>query len=101
MPFAMPENRETYRMIVTVEIPEEFTSNLAEAFADPARAVLEAFAAEVYERGVFSLEQVRRLLRLDNRWEAEAVLKAHHVWPGTTLEELEGDLATMLSLRNA
>lgn len=54
-------------------------------------SALEALAAAAYEKDVLSFEQVRRLLGLESRWEAQDVLSSHGVWPGTTLEEVLQD----------
>jgi len=88
------------RMIVTLEIPDELTSDLKLKFGNLGSAALEALAAEAYEKDALSLEQVRRLLDLPSRWEAQAVLERHGVWPGQTVEDLVADLDALESLRS-
>ena len=56
---------------------------------------MEALAAEAYEQDVLSLEQVRRLLGLESRWDVQAVLARHKVWPGSTVQDVQSDLATL------
>jgi hypothetical protein len=84
-------------MKMVLEIPDEISAELARGLADPARAALEALAAAAYGRGVLSLEQVRRLLELDSRWDAQEVLSAHGAWPGMTVNDLDADLETLRS----
>ncbi|MCF7676357.1 MAG: UPF0175 family protein [Akkermansiaceae bacterium] len=84
-------------MKMVLEIPDEISAELARGLDNPARAALEALAATAYGRGVLSLEQVRRLLGLDSRWDAQEVLSAHGAWPGMTVNDLEADLETLRS----
>ena len=88
-------------MQVTWDIPDDLSRELTAKFENLGRAAMEALAAEAYEKDVLSLEQVRRLLDLPSRWEAEAVLKRHRVWPGTTVEDVISDLETLERLRSA
>ncbi len=53
---------------------------------------MEALAAKAYEEGVLSEEQVRRMLELESCWDAREVLSKHGVWPGTTVEDVLGDM---------
>ena len=85
-------------MTVTLTIPDEVSRDLTAGFANPARAALEALAAEAYERDVLSLEQVRHLLGLPSRWEAQEVLSRHGVWPGTTVEDVHSDFDALQNL---
>ena len=84
-------------MKMVLEIPDEISDELARGMANPARAALEALAATAYGRGVLSLEQVRRLLELDSRWDAQEILSAHGTWPGMTVNDLQADLETLRS----
>lgn len=81
-------------MTVTLTIPDELSGELTAKLGHPALAALEALAAEAYEQNVFSLEQVRRLLALESRWQVQAVLSRHGVWPGLTAEDVLKDAAT-------
>jgi hypothetical protein len=86
-------------MKVILEIPDEFVDELSLRMGNPARAALEALASRAYEKGIFSLEQVRRLLSQGSRWEAQQVLTASGVWPGTTVHDFESDMAVLKALR--
>lgn len=78
-------------MEITLQIPDELSGV---QFGDPSRVALEALAAKAYEAGIFSVEQVRRMLDLSSRWEAQELLSRHGVWPGTTVEEILRDAET-------
>jgi hypothetical protein len=78
-------------MILNVNIPDELARDLGEGFEDLGRAALEALAAEAYARDVLSLEQVRKMLGLESRWEAQEVLRRHGVWHGHPAEEILED----------
>jgi predicted HTH domain antitoxin len=82
-------------MNLLLELPDELASA---GIDDPSRIAMEALASKAYENGAFSLEQVRRMLSLPTRWEAQEVLSRHHVWPGTTIEDLSNDLAVLESI---
>ncbi len=45
---------------------------------------LEALAVKAYAAGCMSLEGVRRVLGLSSRWDGEAMLKQHDVWPSVS-----------------
>ena len=62
---------------------------------------MEAVAARAYESGVFSEEQVRRMLGLGSCWEAREVLSRYRVWPGNTAEDVAGDMELLKTLRTA
>jgi hypothetical protein len=85
-------------MQITLEIPDEFS--LA-PFDDPSRIAMEALAARAYQEGVLSEEQVRRMLELESCWDAREVLSKHGVWPGTTVEDVLGDMEMLKNLRTA
>ena len=84
---------------MTVTIPDDLSRELSAKFNNLSQAALEALASEAYENNVLSLEQVRRMLDLPSRWEAQAVLSSHGVWPGTTAEDFRSDLETLIDLR--
>jgi len=88
-------------MILTMNIPDDLSSELNAGFQNLGRAALEALAAEAYEKDVLSLEQIRRLLELESRWEAQDVLSRHGVWPGQSAEEILSDAATSSEFRAA
>jgi len=84
---------------VTLEISETEAETLASKFGDLSLAAKGGLAARAYEQEIFSLEQVRRFMGFDNRWDAQDLLSQHGVWPGYTLEDLENDRETMASFR--
>jgi hypothetical protein len=88
-------------MILTMNIPDELSSELNAGFKNLSRTALEALAAEAYEKDVLSLEQIRRLLELESRWEAQDVLARHGVWPGQSADEILQDASTSSRFRAA
>lgn len=86
-------------MILTVNIPDDLAAELGAGFDNLSRAALEALAAEAYSKDVLSLEQVRRLLELESRWEAQAVLSKHGTWPGHSAEEVLEDAERSANFR--
>lgn len=82
-------------MILTLNIPNDLSEDLHAKFDDLGKTAMEALAAEAYEKDVLSLEQVRRMLNLESSWEAKEVLASHKVWPGTTVQDVQADLATL------
>jgi len=86
-------------MTLTVEIPENVSGELTAKFGNLSRAALEALAAKAYELDCLSLEQVRGMLGLETRWEAQALLSKLSAWPGTTVEDLNSGLGTLAKLR--
>jgi hypothetical protein len=86
-------------MTLTMNIPDDLAAELGAEFQNLGQAALEALAADAYSKEVLSLEQVRRMLELESRWEAEAVLKQHGVWPGHSAEEILNDARTSLEFR--
>lgn len=88
-------------MTLTVNIPDDLAAELGNEFQNLGHAALEALAADAYAKEVLSLEQVRRMLDLGSRWEAQAVLKQHGVWPGHSAEEILQDARSSLEFRNA
>lgn len=81
-------------MTITVELPEDIAAHLASRGEDIPRAVLEAFALNEYVAGHLTHAQLQRVLRLENRMEADAFLKAHGVELEYTEHDLERDRET-------
>ena len=86
-------------MTVTFQLPDRAAATLRNAWDDLSQAALESLAVEGYRSGKLSCAQVGDLLGYKSRWEAEDFLAAHGVWPGSTVEDLESDLATLDRLR--
>ncbi|TAE77087.1 MAG: UPF0175 family protein [Verrucomicrobia bacterium] len=88
-------------MNLTVTIPDDLAAELGAGFQNLGRAVLEALATEAYAKDVLSLDQVRRMLELESRWDAQALLSRHGVWPGQTAEEVMADASRSSEFRHA
>lgn len=81
-------------MTVTLDIPEDLSAELSAKLGNPGRVAIEALAAQAYAAACFSVEQVRRLLRLESKWDAIEVLSRHSVWPGVSADEIVADAST-------
>jgi len=88
-------------MILTVNIPDDLAYALGEGYEDLGCAALEALAAEAYSLDLLSLEQVRRLLGLESRWQAQDVLCRHGVWSGQSAVDILKDAETSAGFRAA
>jgi predicted HTH domain antitoxin len=88
-------------MTVVVEIPDHLAATLNEAWDNLPQATLESLAVEGYRSGKLSAAEAGEMLGHTSRWETEEFLSAHGVWPGTTVEDLASDLATLARLREA
>jgi len=88
-------------MTLTVNIPDDLAVELGAGFKNLGRVALEALAAEAYVKDVLSLEQVRRLLELESRWEAQAALSRLGAWPGQSAEEIVEDARRSFEFRHA
>lgn len=81
-------------MQVTLDLPDDISAALEGRWPDLPRHALEALAVESYRSGALTENQVRRLLRLDTRFQVHALLKAHRVPLHYTEADLESDLTT-------
>jgi hypothetical protein len=81
-------------MQVTVEIPDEFASQLVPPGSDPARLVLENSVAEAYRRRRLTMEQVRQILGFATRMEVDPFLQKYEIYD-YTVEDYESDVATL------
>jgi Uncharacterised protein family (UPF0175) len=86
-------------MRITVEIPDELAQQMAAVGGDPARILLENFAAESYRAGKITMEQIRQLLGFGTRMQVDAFLQEHEVYD-YTVQDLEKDLATLERLES-
>lgn len=86
-------------MVINLNVSGEQEVALREAWgADLDRAALEALVIEGYRTGKFGTAQVRRLLGLASRWDAEAWLADRRVPLNYTLEDLDSDRRTLAEL---
>jgi hypothetical protein len=85
-------------MNVTVEIPDELARRITAAGDSLSRRVLETIALEEYKAERISKAQLRRALGFETRFELDDFLKAHHVGPNVTIEDLRRDMRDLQSL---
>lgn len=85
-------------MRVTIQLPDDISAALGERWDDVPRRSLEAIAVEGYRTGALTEPQVRRLLKLDTRFQVHALLKAHHVPLQYTAADLDDDLRVQREL---
>lgn len=81
-------------MQVTLDLPDDISAALEGRWPDLPRQALEALAVEGYRTGALTEGQVRRLLRLETRFDVHCLLKDHRVPLHYTEADLEDDLAT-------
>ena len=81
-------------MQVTVEIPDQFLSQLVPAGQNAARMLLEESVAGAYRDGRLTMEQVRQLLGFQTRMQTDAFLQRRAVYD-YTVEDLDKDMATL------
>ncbi len=77
-----------------MEIPDQFAAQLVPAGRDAARLLLEESAAGAYRDGRLTMEQVRQLLGLATRMQADTFLQRHAIYD-YTVEDLDKDMATL------
>ena len=66
-------------MPLSVEVPDDVRNILEGRWGDLSRHVRENMALEGYRQGLLTLAQVRRLLDLATRWEAQEFLGQHGI----------------------
>ena len=88
-------------MTLTLHLPDRIAATLQSAWDDLPHAALESLAVEGYRSGRLSCADVGEMLGHTSRWESEDFLAARGVWPGTSVEEFQSDLATLDRLRGA
>jgi predicted HTH domain antitoxin len=59
---------------LSIEVPDDIRSALEGHWDDLSHRLREELAAEGYRQGLLTLAQVRRLLRLESRWQAQEFL---------------------------
>lgn len=86
-------------MRLTLDIPDEFASNVAPSGQDAARAALEAIALEAYREQRLTKEQMRRFLGLSTGYEVDEFLKEHGIYLDLAAEDVERDAAASREFR--
>ena len=66
-------------MPLNIEVPEDVQAALQSRWGDLSAHVRESLAIEGYRQGLLSLAQVRRLLGLATRWDAQQFLSKNGV----------------------
>jgi len=85
-------------MDLTLHIPDDVAERLAASGAELSRRALEAFALEEHKAGRITEAQVQRLLGFATRDELDGFLKAHEVWLGYSVDDLERERAALRRL---
>ncbi len=84
------------------DIPTQAELELRDVFgSDLKRAALEALLIEGYRSGKLSLDQVRRMLGFESRWQTEEWLGARGVPWNYSLEDFDTDRKTLQRLFSA
>lgn len=81
-------------MQVTLDLPDDISAALEGHWPNLPRQALEVLAVDAYRTGVLTEGQVRRLLRLNTRFEVHSLLKEHGVPLRYTEADFEDDLTT-------
>ena len=84
-------------MRLEISIPESLRDSLQRGLPDLNHAAFEGLAAESYRQGALSLAQVREMLGLPSRWEAQEFLSARGAWPSYDETAMESELAPLVS----
>ena len=82
-------------MNLTVTLPDDIATRLAADGADLPRRALEALAAEEYRAGRLTRPDLRLLLGFETGHEIDGFLKAHDIYDGIALDELNRQLETL------
>jgi hypothetical protein len=83
-------------MTLSLNIPDDAAEALVGAWgAGIDRAALEGLVAEGYRSGKFGIAQVRRLLGLESRWDAEEWLGKRGIHLNYTIDDLRADRETL------
>lgn len=85
-------------MQITIDVPDDIAKSLRQKWEDMPRHVLESLVLADYQAHVLTIEQARRLLGYETRFEVHGFLKEHGV-SFYTEKALEDDLATLDRLR--
>lgn len=82
-------------MNLTVRIPDDLAARLSATPGDLERRALEALVAEEYRAGRLDKPDLRRLLGFETGYEIDGFLKAHDIYNGITLDELNRQLKAL------
>ena len=79
-------------MNLTITLPDDLAARLAADGSDLERRALEALAADGYRAGRLNKPDLRRLPGFETGHEIDGFLKAHDIYDGITLGELNRQL---------
>jgi hypothetical protein len=79
-------------MNLTVHIPDDIAQRLCADVATLERRALEALVADEYRAGRLTRPDLRQVLNFQTGHEIDGFLKAHDIYDGITLEELNRQL---------
>ncbi len=86
-------------MIITLHLPEDAEETIRRAWGDQIdRATLEALVIDGYRTGKLGISQVRRLLGLESRWDAQKWLGERGIPLNYSLEDFETDQRNLTKL---
>jgi predicted HTH domain antitoxin len=66
-------------MSLSIEVPDDVRTVLEGRWGDLSRHLRESLALDGYRQGLLNLAQVRRLLELPTRWDAQEFLGRHGI----------------------
>ncbi|MBL9179995.1 MAG: UPF0175 family protein [Verrucomicrobiaceae bacterium] len=84
-------------MLLEIHIPDSLRDSLQRGVPDLTHAALEGVAVEGYRNGALSMAQVRELLGLPSRWEAQNFLASRGAWPSYDEAAVASELAPLPS----
>jgi len=85
-------------MDLTLHIPDDIAARLETSADDLERLMLERLVAEEYRLGHLHKPDLRRLLGFETSGQIEGFLKAHDIYDGYTLEEINEQVETLRRL---
>jgi hypothetical protein len=85
-------------MELTLHIPDDVAERLAASGAELSRRTLEAFPLKEHKAGRITEAQVQKLLGFATRDELDGFLKAHEVWLGYSVDDLERERGALRRL---
>lgn len=82
-------------MNLILRIPDEVASKIAAGGGDLERRALEALVLEEYRAGRMTTKDLRQALGFEVLDEVDGFLKAHGVYEPYTVEEIDGEVASL------
>ncbi len=86
-------------MQVTIELPDDFSTQVQPLLSDLSRKVLEVLVVEAYEKELITRYQVGQFLGFSSRFEVDNFLKNANVYQHYDETDLEADRETFQQLR--